>query len=214
MAKNRDRRRDKKTEPPKGDRPALRKARPDLLLRVFRHMHDDRSPSRWRGWAAMEVAKALHEHVDDVTDCLLHMIRIGQISEQNGTYYITPTKPPPPPPPKIHVNPSILLKVRKVFDRVATAKLEDFGGTDGVKECIDELIKKGWLSRLTDGSFHVHQQRTVTHAPTWSSLVARQEYRGNGVCPWCEGKTRRHARSEVHDPVQCKLNMIALIMKE
>jgi hypothetical protein len=224
VAKNRDRRREHKPEPPKkGDPPALRKARPDLLLRVYRHVHDDCSSSRWRGWTAMEVAKALHEHVDDVTDCLLHMIRVGQVSEQNGTYYIAPTKPPPPPPPKVRVNPSILLRVRKVFDRVATAKLEDFGGLDGVKQCIDELVNKGWLAKLSDGSYHVLSRTNWGPNSSYSPVTTRgmlgprngwKESRGSGVCPWCGGKTRRHARTAVHDKEACRLLMISNIMAD
>ena len=216
MAKNRDRRREHKPEPPKkGDPTPLRRARPDLLLRVYRHVHDDCGSARWQGWTAMQVARALRVHVDDVTDCLLHMVRIGQVSEHSGLYCIAPPKPEPKLPPKVPVNPALLLKVRKVFDRVATAKLEDFGGLDGVQGCIDELVKTGWLSKLTDGSFCVHHRRTVTYSPVLTrGISARQEYRGNGKCPWCDGKTRRHARAEVHDPIQCKQNMIRLIMSD
>lgn len=200
MAKNRDRRRDKKPEPKRDDPPPLRKARPDLLLRVYRHVHDDRTFARWQGWTAMQVAKAMGEHVDDVTDCLLHMIRIGEVVEQNGLYLVAPPKPPPPPPPKVRVNPALLLKVRKVFSRMATVKLEDFGGLDGVKECIDELC-------------NTPQPMPYSYTPAWSRGLAKQPYRGNGVCPWCKGRTRRHARSEVHDPVACRLRMIQLIME-
>jgi hypothetical protein len=38
------------------------------------------------------------------------------------------------------------------------------------------------------------------------------EWRTKGECPWCSGKTRRHARSEVHDPEACRQRMITNIM--
>jgi hypothetical protein len=215
MAKNRDRRRDKKPDPPeKGDPPALRRARPDLLLRVYRHVHDDCRSSRWNGWTPMQVAKAMGEHADDVADCLLHMIRTGEVIERGGTYFVAPPKPAPPPPPKACVDPALLLRVRKVFSRVATAGLEDLGGGEDVQKCIDELVNKGHLAKLKDGSYHAISP--PTSAP-WASArpsFDKHEYRGNGKCPWCESKTRRHARNEVHDIGECRLRMIANIMKE
>lgn len=219
MAKNRDRRQEqrKPKEAPKGEPPALRRARPDLMLRLGNAMmqgHDWRDET----YDPMKLAKALGEHVEDVEDCLLRMLHDGRLVRHGLLFRNAPSKPPPQPEPKPRVDPDVLLRVRKVFERVSTAKIEDFGQKEGVLEALDHLLARGHIQKLSDGSFAWNRPVVPAQAKGPGLAKAKTyrrskfEWRGKGRCPWCKGKTRRHARSEVHDPEECRLRMISNIM--
>lgn len=210
MAKNRDRRKDPKPKAPRGEIPQLRKARPDLLNRISDKV--GYCPS-WHhpGLSAMEIAKEMNEHVDDVSDCLATLTRQGRVEGRGDRFYPAP-EPKPPKPKKPELNPAILLKIRKVFTRVTTASPSDFKGVDEIDKYLVNLAEEGFIARIEGSYAEVDRQEPRPSAYLWKG--GRHRKTQNGVCPWCKKSTRRHARAEVHDLEQCRLDMIALIMSD
>lgn len=218
MAKNRDRRKDPKPKPAKGEPPPLRKARPDLMVRVDGKLrfliHGERiSP--------MGLAKELREHIDDVQDCLNALARQGGVVKSQNVFTI-------PPPRHFEskkrekLDPEIVLRMRRVFEKVGTASADDFVGVHDVEKYLEQLSEDGLVTRvgpvpLTAGTepvinYCLSERRLGAPRSRWTP--SRLNRGGNKRCPWCNQSVRRHARSEVHDPVQCRVDMIALIMRE
>lgn len=204
MAKNRDRRKDPKPKPPKGETPLLRKARPDLLPRVATRVRDGLSTT------AEKLARELREHAEDVSDCLAALIREGRVIKDGSGFRQAPDPLPPPPKKLEKLDPAVLLKVRRVFERVETAAETDFKGVDDIKRHLDRLLQDRLIAKVGE-KYVLREHPTV---PGRASYRQPRASHGSGVCPWCKKPSRRHARSEVHDSEQCRLDMIKDIMGE
>ncbi len=220
MAKNRDRRKDPKPKPPKGEPPPIRKARPDLLIQVGKKLQ----ALDWARTTSPEaLAKELREHVQDVQDCLDALaLRGGAVKRENGLrtcFAAAPLAAPPKPKKREKLDPSTVLKMRRVFEKVGIASAADFAGVHDVDKYLEQLRESGlitWSGAVpTAGATKSASYRLVDRSAVWKPASgAPRPARGNGRCPWCNCPARRHARAEVHDPEQCRMTMIALIMKD
>lgn len=223
MAKNRDRRKDPKPKPAKGDPPPVRKARPDLLIQVGKKLQ----ALDWaRTTSPAVLAKELREHVEDVQDCLDALALRGGAVRHENSFAAPPPAVPPKPKKREKLDPSIVLKMRRVFEKVGVASAADFAGIHDVEKYLEQLRESGVITWSGAVPFVTVPQDLAAASGVLYRLVDRRHFvwkpasraprpaRGNGRCPWCNCPARRHARAEVHDPEQCRMTMIALIMKD
>lgn len=191
----------KKADSPAGEEPPpSRKARHDLILRVERVSITDLDDA-----VALSVAKVLKAPMSDVLDCLATLRYRRQEQSKRFRSGSGPKRP--------KLDPDVMLKVRRVFERVNLARESDFSGIDDVRAYLNYLTRSGFLGRDDSGAYFV-VPRDRSPSPSFLRSSRRRDFGGNGTCPWCGRPTRRHSRSKVHDPERCRTIMIENIMSD